>query len=82
VKHDRDTCASTRCDESASVVRSYRKDKVIRRGMAGAKMAVRAADKAERELNTESQRAAESYSGTIVTPAIRLNAVITELADG
>jgi hypothetical protein len=50
VKRDRDTYASTRCDESASVVRSYRKDKVIRRGMAGAKMAVRAT---ERELNTK-----------------------------
>ena len=36
------------------------KDKVIRRGMTGVEMTVRAADKAERELNADSRRAAES----------------------
>jgi hypothetical protein len=36
------------------------KDKVIRRRMTGVEMAVRAANKAERELNAESRRAAES----------------------
>jgi hypothetical protein len=58
------------------------KDKVIRRGMTGAEMAVRAANKAERELNAESRRAAESQGGTTITLAMRPNAVITELADG
>jgi hypothetical protein len=45
-------------------------------------MAVRAAKKAERELNAESRRAAESQGGTTITLAMRPNAVITELADG
>jgi hypothetical protein len=52
-----------RCGESASAARSHRtevKDKVIRRGITGAEIAVRAVNKAERELNAESQRAAES----------------------
>ena len=50
--------------------------------MTGAEMAVRAANKAERELNAESRRAAESQGGTTITLAMRPNAVITELADG
>jgi hypothetical protein len=44
-------------------------------------MAVRAANKAERELNAESRRAAESQGGTIIILAKRPNAVIMELAD-
>jgi hypothetical protein len=44
--------------------------------MTGAEMAVRAANKAERELNAESRRTAESQGG------MRPNAVITEFADG
>jgi hypothetical protein len=50
--------------------------------MTGAEMAVRAANKAERELNAESRRTAESQGGTTTTLAMRPNAVITELADG
>jgi hypothetical protein len=50
--------------------------------MTGAEVAVRAADKAERELNAENRRAAESQGGTTITVALRPNAVITELADG
>ena len=45
-------------------------------------MAVRTANKAERELNAESRRAAESQGGTTITLAMRPNEVITELADG
>jgi hypothetical protein len=77
--------ASPRYDESASAARSHRtevQDKVIRRGMTGVEMAVRAANKAERELNAESRRTAESQCGTTITLAMRPNAVITELADG
>jgi hypothetical protein len=50
--------------------------------MTGAEMAVRAANKAEHELNAESRRAAESQGGTRITLAMRPNAIITELADG
>jgi hypothetical protein len=39
-------------------------------------------DKAERELNAESQRAVESQGDTITIPAMRSNTVITELVDG
>jgi hypothetical protein len=39
-------------------------------------------DKAERELNAESRRAAESQGNTAITLAMRPNAVITELASG
>ena len=39
-------------------------------------------DKAERELNAESRRAAESQGDTAITLVMRPNAVITELAPG
>ena len=39
-------------------------------------------DKAERELNAESRRAAESQGDTATTLAMRSNAIITELVDG
>jgi hypothetical protein len=45
-------------------------------------MAVRATNKAKRELNAESRRAAESQGDTRITLVIRSNTVITELADG
>jgi hypothetical protein len=45
-------------------------------------MAVRAANKAERELNAKSRHIAESQGGTTITLAMKPNAVITELADG
>jgi hypothetical protein len=45
-------------------------------------MTVRAANKAERELNAENRRAAESQGGARITLAMRPNAVITKLADG
>lgn len=38
--------------------------------------------KAERELNAESRRAAESQGDTAITLAMSSNAVITESADG
>jgi hypothetical protein len=40
--------------------------------MTGAETAVRAANKAERKLNAESRRAAESQGGTTITLAMRL----------
>jgi hypothetical protein len=50
--------------------------------MIGAEMAVRAANKAERELNAESRCTAESQGSTTITLAMRPNTVITELVDG
>ena len=50
--------------------------------MTDAEIAVRAVNKAERELNAESRRAAESQGGTRITLVMRPNAVITELVDG
>jgi hypothetical protein len=50
--------------------------------MIDAEMAVRAVNKAERELNAESRRAAESQGGITITFAMRPNAVITELVNG
>ena len=45
-------------------------------------LAVLIPDKAERELNAESRRAARSQVDTGITLAMRSNTVITELADG
>jgi hypothetical protein len=50
--------------------------------MTDVEMTVRATNKVERELNTESRYTAESQDDITITLAMRPNAVITELADG
>ena len=50
--------------------------------MTGAEMAVRAADKVDREINRESLRAAQSQGGTITTTGHNPLPIMTRRPDG
>jgi hypothetical protein len=50
--------------------------------MTGAEMAVRAADKVEREINRESLRAAESQGDTTITIGHKSLPIMTRRPDG
>jgi hypothetical protein len=50
--------------------------------MNGAEMAVRAADKAGREINRKSLRAVESQGGTIITIGLKPLPIMTRRLDG